>query len=144
MFQTRHFVLFLAIEISHTLLFFINCQAIAHTWLCIYFIFILCAAFDFAKCFCFFPIVLLLLLLLELPRFLVPSCTFYDTLPPPGSVNAAAASLRKLCKYKLLTRVSLFVSKHIKTLKLFISFFIKAKRSAMRTRILTQTLWLIQ
>lgn len=39
MFQTRHFVLFLAIEISHTLCFFINYRAIAaQTWIFLFFL----------------------------------------------------------------------------------------------------------
>lgn len=92
MFQTRHFVLFLAIEISHTLCFFYqlssNCCTnlnISFFLLFFLFIFVLCADFDFALRCCFLPIALLLL------RLLVPSCAFSSTLPPSGGVNAAAA-----------------------------------------------------
>lgn len=91
MFQTRHFVLFLAIEISHTLFFYQLTSNCTHLYIYIYFYFILCADFDFALRYCFLPIAALLLLLLRLPRLRVPSCTFSITLPPPGSVNAAAA-----------------------------------------------------
>lgn len=89
MFQTRHFVLFLAIEISHTLCFFYqlssNCCTNLNISFFLLFIFVLCADFDFALRCCFLPIALLLL------RLLVPSCAFSSTLPPSGGVNAAAA-----------------------------------------------------
>lgn len=90
MFQTRHFVLFLAIEISHTLCFLYyqlssNCCTHLNISRFSLFIFVLCADFDFALRCCFLPIALLLV------RLLGPSCTFSITQPPPGGVNAAAA-----------------------------------------------------